>query len=177
MPLSLAFVDELIAARRNLHGGGRGAPRQLEDGAHEGRALNHACVVMLTAAMQTYVGDVFLMCSEKAFGRVLADGERKDYAKTWSRWGNPSDENIILLFRRLGIHDVFDCLSWQKQSTKTLKKTLNTINQVRNKIAHGQIIKVDNKPFNLTLNDIQRWRRVCGTFGNRFEAHALAKIR
>lgn len=176
LPLSLALVDELIDARRNLHGGERGAPRRLVDGSHEGRALNRACVVMLTSAMQAYVGDVFLACSEKAFGRALSDSERTDYAKTWSRWGNPSDANIINLFRRLGIQDVFHDLSWQGQSTTTLKANLNKINQVRNKIAHGQEIRVDGQAFALTLNNILRWRQVCGTFGDRFEAHALAKI-
>lgn len=118
MPLSLTLVDELIAARRNLHGGARGAPRRLVDGNHEGRALNRACVVMLSSTMQAYVGDVFIECSEKAFGRVLTDAEHKAYSKTWSRWGNPSDENIIGLFRRLGIHDVFDGLSWQGNRPK-----------------------------------------------------------
>ena len=111
MPLSLTLVDELIAARRNLHGGDRGAPRRLEDGSHEGRALNQACVVMLSASLQAFVGDVFLACSEKAFGRELQNDERNAYISTWSRWGNPSDKNIIVLFRRLGVHDVFDELS------------------------------------------------------------------
>lgn len=176
MPLELGLVDELIVARRNLHGGGRGAPRRLEDGNLEGRALNRACVVMLTSTLQAYIGDVFLACSEKAFGRQLTEDERTDYAKTWSRWGNPSDENIIALFRRLGINDVFNGLSWQGQSTTALKKKLKTINQVRNKIAHGQDILVDGQPYALTLNSIRGWRRVMQTFGERFEGHALSKI-
>lgn len=176
MPLELGLVDELIAARRSLHGGARGAPRRLEDGNHEGRALNRACVVMLTSTLQAYIGDVFLGCSHKAFGRQLIDDELKDYVRTWSRWGNPSDENIIALFRRLGINDVFDGLSWQGQSTTALKKKLRTINQVRNRIAHGQDIRVDDQPYALTLNSIQGWRRVMQTFGERFEAHALSKI-
>lgn len=60
MPLSLALVDELIDARKNLHGGNAGAPRNLVDGQREGSALNRACVVMLSSALQAYVGDVFL---------------------------------------------------------------------------------------------------------------------
>ncbi|WP_223631969.1 hypothetical protein [Rhodobacter sp. TJ_12] len=177
MPLSLILVDELIAARRNLHGGSVGAPRRLVDGNHEGRALNRACVIMLSSAMQAYVGEVFLKCSEKAFGRTLEGDEREQYIKTWSRWGNPSDANIRGLFLRLGVNDVFDGLSWQGQSTTTLKKTLNKMNQVRNRIAHGEDITVDGKPFALTLYQVQRWRKVSGTFGERFEGHALSKLK
>ena len=82
MPLSLVLVDELIAARRNLHGGNPGAPRRLDDRSHEGRALNRACVVMLSSSLQAFVGEVFLACSEKAFGRKLNGNERKDYIAT-----------------------------------------------------------------------------------------------
>lgn len=177
MPLSLTLVDELIAARRNLHGGNPGAPRRLVDGSHEGRALNRACVVMLSSSLQAFVGDVFLACSEKAFGRALNDDERKAYVATWSRWGNPSDENIITLFRRLGVHDVFDGLSWQRQATDTLKSNLDRINQVRNRIAHGAEITIDGQPHALRLGNITRWRHIANTFGDRFEAHALGKIR
>ena len=177
MPLSLILVDELIAARRNLHGGNAGAPQRLVDGQHEGSALNRACVVMLSSALQAFVGDVFLACSQKAFGRVLSPDELKAYGATWNRWGNPSDKNIITLFLRLGVSDVFDGLSWQGQSTRALKANLDTINQVRNRIAHGQPIQVNGDPYALRLSGIARWRNIGEQFGNRFEAHAMAKIR
>ncbi len=177
MALLLTYVDELITARKNLHGGNVGAPRKLVDGGHEGSALNRACVVMLTSALQAYVGEVFVTCSEKAFGRSLSDDDLKLYSKTWDRWGNPSAKNITQLFQRLGVKDVFEGLSWQKQNTQTLRKNLDTINQVRNKIAHGQVITVDGKPYSLQIATISRWRKVLEQFGTRFEEHALGKIR
>jgi len=132
---------------------------------------------MLSSSLQAFVGDVFLTCSERAFGRVLNADERKAYTDTWSRWGNPSDENILRLFRRLGVHDVFDGLSWQGQATDTLKSNFNRINQVRNRIAHGAEITVDGQPYALRLGSITRWRDIANTFGDFFEAHALGKIR
>lgn len=177
MPLSLTLINELTAARKTLHGGNVGAPRRLVDGNHEGAALNRACVVMLSSALQAFVGDVFLACSQKAFGRVLTAAEVKTYNATWNRWGNPSDTNITALFLRLGVTDVFDGLSWQGQSTKALKANLDVINQVRNKIAHGQPIQVNGSPYPLRLSGITRWRNIAEQFGNRFETHALAKIR
>ncbi|TGS48521.1 MULTISPECIES: hypothetical protein [unclassified Mesorhizobium] len=175
--LSLTLVDEVIQARKTLHGGTKGAPIKLEDGVREGKALNSACIVMLSSALQAFVEDVFQACSEKAFGRKMTEAELKAYRATWSRWGNPSDTNIIQLFLRLGVTDVFDGLSWQGQTSTMLKKNLNRLNQVRNRIAHGQIIAVDGEPFSLALSAISRWRNVASQFGQRFEAHALAKIR
>ncbi|MEM1396279.1 MAG: hypothetical protein AAGH38_02380 [Pseudomonadota bacterium] len=95
---------------------------------------------------------------------------------TWSRWGNPSGDNIIKLFQRLGIHDVFDGLSWQGQASQTLKSNLDTINQVRNRIAHGQPITVDGEPYALRLSGIVRWRNIAEQFGQGFGPHALAMI-
>ncbi len=122
MSISLIYVDELIEAREKLHGGGAGAPQRLVDGQYEGSALNRACVVMLSSALQAFVSDVFIACSQKAFGRELKAREEKAYNATWNRWGNPSDKNIVALFQRLGVIDVLDGLSWQRQSTDTLKK-------------------------------------------------------
>lgn len=123
MSISLIYVDELIEAREKLHGGGAGAPQRLVDGQYEGSALNRACVVMLSSALQAFVSDVFIACSQKAFGRELKAREEKAYNATWDRWGNPSDKNIVALFQRLGVIDVLDGLSWQRQPTDTLKKS------------------------------------------------------
>ncbi|WP_146188901.1 hypothetical protein [Albidovulum aquaemixtae] len=175
--LSLQAFDEVINARRTLHGGNRGAPVKLADGSREGIALNNACVVMLSSALQSFVEEVFLDCSFKAFGRVLVEPELRNYRATWSRWGNPSPSNIVSLFRRLGVDDVFEGLSWQKQAAGTLKSTLDTINQVRNCIAHGSALTVNRQPYSLQLNNITRWRNTAEQFGKRFQAHAEAKIR
>lgn len=175
--LSLTSVDELIAARRSLHGGSRGAPKKGNGGQHEGAALNRACVVMLSSTLQAFVEDVFLECSEKAFGHAFSEPERKNYYETWNRWGNPNDQNITALFRRLGVDDVFSELSWSRQSTSDLKKNLKQINQIRNCISHGKPLKFEKSPFSLKFTKIQRWRDIAEQFGRRFPKQALSKIR
>ena len=174
--LSLYALDEVISARRSLHGGTRGAPVKLTNGSREGDALNRACVVLLSSSLQSYVQDVFLDCSFRAFGRDLQGSALKNYKNTWSRWGNPNPSNIIILFRRLGIDDVFDGLSWQGQATPTLKENFDRINQIRNSIAHGGEIRVNNEPYSLQLNNITRWRNIAEQFGVRFETHARAFV-
>ncbi len=177
MAINLTALNEVIAARKDLHGGTVGAPVKLEDGSKQGLALNKACVVLLSSTLQAFVEEVFLDCSNKAFGKNLAGDELKNYRATWSRWGNPSDKNITALFRRLGVDDVFTGLSWQGQGTPALKKNLDRINQVRNKIAHGSAITVDGSPFPLHLYQIEKWRNIADTFGGKFPGHAMDKIK
>ena len=170
--LNLSFIDEIIRARKRLHGGTRGAPIKLSDGSREGEALNKACVIALSSALQTYVEDVFQDCSNQRFGGPMAGDRLKNYRNTWKMWGNPNPDNIVALFRRIGIDDVLSGLSWPNKANSTLRKNLNTINQLRNKIAHGQEIMVDGKPYSLQLNNITRWRDMSDQFGRRFANHA-----
>ncbi|QJD17542.1 HEPN domain-containing protein [Paracoccus sanguinis] len=172
----MSSVDEIIVARKTLHGGGKGAPIKLEDGSREGASLNKACVVLLSAATQAFVEDVFLECSKKAFGRNFNDKQLASYRATWSKWGNPSPSNIQSLFLRLGLDDVFDGLQWQRHPTAAMKRKLDEINQVRNCIAHGAALKIGGKPFNLSLSRISSWRASLEQFGKKFPAHALSKF-
>lgn len=174
--LNLVPLDELITARKTLHGGTRGAPIKLADGTREGDALNRACVVALSGALQCFVEDVFVECSNKQFGKILAGDELLRYRKTWARWGNPDPDNITKLFRRIGVDNVLLGLSWPKQTTETWKNNLKKVNQIRNCIAHGKEIRVDGNPYALHLSVISRWRKSAEQFGNRFQAHAEAKI-
>jgi hypothetical protein len=136
--LNLAAVDELIKLRQAQHGGSRGAP-PIVGGIRVGAAVNKSCILMLSALLQGYVEDVFVQVSRRKFKTTLkTDDDLKIYRRTLFRWGNPSSENVTSLFRRLGIIDVFDGLSWQKMTATNIKSKLDKINELRNKIAHGQ---------------------------------------
>lgn len=176
MPLEEIAINELIAARRALHGPNRGRPNNDIDGQPKGRALNRACVVMLGAELQREVERVFFLCAERVFRRQLSDDEKRTFGKTWERWGNPSADNIIRLFNRLGCVNVFDGLSWRGMTTANLRGKLNGWNEVRNDIAHGTPLRMAGADFSLTLAKFENWKKVAVQFGNRFEAHALSKF-
>ncbi|MFN3823144.1 MAG: HEPN domain-containing protein [Pseudorhodobacter sp.] len=175
--LNLSAVDEVIKARKTLHGGGKGKPRKLTDKDLEGAALNRATVVFLSATLQAFVGEIFMECSKKAFGHEFTDKKIDNYLATWRNWGNPSPSNIVTLFRRLGIDDVLDGLSWKAQSNAKLRSNLDALNQIRNKIAHGQELKLNGKPFSLQFNQVVRWRNICKSFSENFREHALGRIK
>jgi hypothetical protein len=115
--LDLQPADELIAMRREQHGGERGAPKKLPSGERVGAALNNSCILMLSALLQGYVEDVFMYASRRLFRTMNDEVSLKKYRESLRRAGNPSGEDISRLFVRLGILDVFDGLAWSKTNT------------------------------------------------------------
>lgn len=172
MALNLHYVDEIISVRQQLHGGGRGAPPIVAHRIRAGASLNRSCIVMLSALLQSFVEDVFESEARHAFPRLNTDPRWKLYWKQVQRWGNPSDDNIVNLFLRLGIPDVFDGLSWQGITTLKIKQNLRLLNEVRNDIAHGhEHLSFNGQPYSLTLAEVRRLRDFAENFGARFEAH------
>lgn len=170
--LDLHFVDELIAVRQQQHGGGRGAP-QIQNGHRIGASLNRSCIVMLSALLQTHVEDVFQEAAKRTFPKFKTDPASFDrYWNQVKNWGNPSDVNITNLFLRLGAPDVFDGLSWQRAPTAEIKKRLGELNQIRNRIAHGnRQLTLNGQPYTLTLAKVVPFRNLAANLGARFTTH------
>jgi hypothetical protein len=133
--------------------------------------LNKSCIMMLSALLQGYVEETFLYASRRLFSTLRGDDLIKRYRGTYFRWGNPSHENIRALFQRLGIDDVFDGLSWQNASRNQIAVKLKRINEIRNKIAHGQQL-----PEALSLPKVRNLREFADQFGRRFAAHVRGKL-
>jgi hypothetical protein len=174
--LDLGYVDEIIAARRRLHGGGKGAPPLVGPKVREGESLNRSCVVMLSAQLQGYIEEVFKSCAVKAIPALATDAVWVAYWKQLDRWGNPNPGNIKNLFLRLGVTDVLGGLSWNNCTNNAVRLRLDHLNQIRNDIAHGGALRVDNTAYSLTLVKAKAFRDFSHQFGQRFEAHALAKV-
>jgi hypothetical protein len=168
--IDLAPVDELIQVRQAQHGGFRGAPLVV-GGARVGAAINKSCILMLSALLQGHVEDVFLYFSQRLFSNLRTDENVRRYRATLFRWGNPSSQNITSLFMRLGIIDVFDGLSWQRTRAETIKAKLDQINELRNKIAHGQPL-----PQSVSLSQVRNLRDFVENFGERFARHVRGKF-
>lgn len=168
--LTLGAVDELIAVRKWLHGGSRGAP-PMSDGERVGAALNKSCILMLSALLQGYTEEVFLFAARRALKNLNSDNALQEFRNSFRRWGNPSPNNIQRLFARLGLIDVFDGLSWQKTSAQSIKKKLDEINRLRNMIAHGQKL-----PRRVSLAQVKNLRSFAEQFGSRFGGHVWRKV-
>lgn len=170
--VDLHFVDELIAVRRDQHGGGRGAP-PLQGGHRIGASINRSCIVMLSALLQSYVEEVFGEAARRTFPRLNADDAY--YERYWNQmkgWGNPSGANVRSLFLKIGIPDVFDGLSWQGTTTERIRTRLDALNQIRNQIAHGRRdLTLNGNRYSLSLARVQTYRNFAENFGGRFSEH------
>jgi hypothetical protein len=176
MPIDMHYVDELIAVRRRQHGGLRGAP-PVVNGYREGGSLNRSCIVMLSALIQGFVEDVFIAASTRVLRNLANADALKKYRTTFSRWGNPNPENLVALFARIGIEDVWDGLSWRNCANLTVRARLRNLNQLRNDIAHGhQDLRVDGTVVSLSLAHASGCRDFAEQFGVRFESHVTGEL-
>ena len=179
--IDLHFVDELIAARREQHGGGRGAPKVVSGGVRIGASINRSCIVMLSALLQGHVDEVFRALAPVAFPEYSRSGDAYEtFLEQARRAGNPSPGNITMLFRKIGVLNVMSGLTWRRHRRSIVNgkivSSLDEINQIRNRIAHSQELRLNGQPYNLTLVDVKRLRNIVEGYGEHFQAHATAKV-
>ena len=172
---ALNDVDELLRAHSLVTGGGPGAP-PITNGARVGASLLRAATTMISAALQTEIEDVFKKALPLTFDHFDGDERERYWQDCKKSWGNPNPANVRTLFFRLGFSDALDGLSWQKCNNASVVSTLDAINQVRNRIAHGQPLTVNGIPFRLTRPVVSRWRAFGGVFIARFQPLILEQF-
>jgi len=153
----LRDVDELISAHGALTGGTPGRPKE-----RQGAAVTRAGVVLLAAATEAFVEDLFEESARllwpKAGKRQLDDL----FEKTTRRLNNANVANTQLLLFNLGLPWALDRVRWQNFPNATFKKSLDGLISARNKIAHGE------QP-GVRLGQLRRWRRMVAHYGERLE--------
>ena len=176
--VNLNYVDEIIKVRKDLHKGRKGAPKKIDDVSREGASLNRSGVVMISAILQVYIQDVFKIAATNALPQLSHEPTWAAYWREMKMWGNPSAENIKRLFLKIGVPDAFEGLSWQKMQNANIKIRLNQLNSIRNGIAHGSdILKVDNKPYYLSLNKVIDFRNFSENFSFRFQDNVMSILK
>lgn len=174
--LDLAHIDQLTEARKKLVDKPRGRP-PLQNGETLGLAVQRSAIVLMSAVLQSFVEDVFLETSKTALAPVNRLTSTAQYEKSYNRNGNPNPDNIERLFLRLGIENVLDGLSWRKCTNETVRRKLNTLNQLRNGIAHGRTnLTIDGQAYVLRQVAVSNYRNFLEQFGARFEGHVRAQL-
>ena len=130
----IADFDELMDARDTVCPSGAGRPAQ-----RQGQAIVHAAVVLLAAAFEAYVEEIY----DEAVDIVFDEAEDSDIkqlkANTSGRLNNASVFRVNQLFFNLGIPWIMkeEKIRWQKFSNQKVRKTLDEFITSRNKVAHG----------------------------------------
>jgi hypothetical protein len=164
---ALDDVDELLRAHRLVTGGQVGAP-PIANGARLGSSLLRASTALISAAIQTEVEATFRAALPLAFDHFTVPEQERYWTEAKKGWGNPNPYNIRNLFFRIGFSDVLDGLSWQKCPNASVISTLDAINQIRNRVAHGQPLTLDGTSFRLTRPIVNRWYNFAGILLSRF---------
>jgi len=141
----LADIDELIAAHSSLTGGGVGRPR-----ARQGAAITRAGIVLLAAAMEAYVEDLFEEAVPLLWPKASTVDVKALFQDTSRRLNNADVRKTELLYFNLGMPWALSGIRWQKFSNPTFKSALNQLVETRNQIAHGRQPRA-------RLQQLRRW--------------------
>lgn len=161
-------LDDLENAHRSVRGSGPGARAAMQQ-------VNQAYAVLLSAQFQGACRDLHSECAD-LFVAPVADSALRDmlrdnlvFGRKIDR-GNPSPGNLGSDFNRFGL------LFWarvevHRAQNPARKAALEELNAWRNAIAHqdfpAPMVKA-GRP-NLTLAQVQAWRRACDGLARSFE--------
>jgi RiboL-PSP-HEPN len=166
-------VDTLIEARVRFWLADQKAKVPDPKFAGEAAAIVEAGVVLLSAALQTYMERVFLECRDKVYANHSVPNDLKNEKNGCPKWGNPSEENLNRLFDLLGIKDPVDHFPEPHGLKERFSVTLKKINQVRNRISHGENPRIDGVEFNMNLSTLRTWTRASELCCLRFRFFVL----
>lgn len=172
----LQDIDEVLRAHQAIRQPGPGAP-QIINGARVGSSLLRSATLLISAMLQVSVEETFKAALVEGFVHYSDEERERYWADAKQSSGNPNPQNINRLFFRIGFNQVLDGLSWRKRANTEVLAVLDRINQVRNRVAHGQPITVDGNPYVLTRPIVNGWRNFGDQFCNRFHDHVLARYR
>lgn len=144
----LGDVDEILQARDAICPPGAGRPAQ-----RRGAAVLRGAVVLLSAALEAYVEDVYDRAVDLLFaGQPNADRQalKND---TSGRMNNASPFKVNRLYFNVGMEWILQDpkLHWQKFNNQRVQETLGDIVTARNRIAHRAVHSV-RKP------TVVKWR-------------------
>jgi hypothetical protein len=135
----------------------------------QGAAISRAGIVLLAAAFEAFVEDLFEEAADVVY-QGYTDDERKAFLKqTAGRLNNADVFKTNYLYFNLGIPWVFRGIQWQKFANKTLVREINKMVVTRNQVAHG------GQPA-IGLATMRYWKRMVENLAPRFETKVSAEV-
>lgn len=165
LAVRIADVEELISAHGIITGGGRGRPAE-----NQGRAITRAAIVLLAAANEAFIEDLFHEATTKIFPGMSDDEQKNLFGNTTKKLNTASVQNIEMLYFNLGMPFVLKDFKWQGFSNKQFRKKFNRLIEVRGSIAHG-------RPQAASLQSLKSWKSMIECFAIRFEQRVANNIR
>jgi hypothetical protein len=161
-------LNDIESAHRSVRGSGPGARAAIQQ-------INHAYAVLLTAQFQGFCRDLHSQAADH-FVVPVTDPDLRDMLRDnllFGRkmdWGNPNAGNLGSDFNR------FNLAFWSRvdahRSQNAMRRSvLEQLNAWRNAIAHQDFSAsmLRARQPNLTLAQVQTWRRTCDRLARSFD--------
>lgn len=158
--------DEIIDARDAICPTGAGRPAQ-----RRGTAVVRAGVVMISAAFEAYIEDVY-DCAVDYIYQSATDSDRRSLkSDTSEKLNNASVFKINRLFFNIGIPWIMkhQYIRWQKFSNSKVQETLGKMISARNSIAHGGKTTVRK-------NTAVKWKKFTQKLADRIDLIVAERI-
>lgn len=157
--MKLLDFDEIISARDAICPAGAGKPAQ-----RKGAAVIRGGVVLLSAAFEAYVEDVFDQAIDTLYS-AQPESDRKALKKeTSGKLNNASSWKVNLLYATIGLPWIMSdpTFHWQKFTNASVQKTLDDVITARNRIAH-------RGSFTVRRDTAVKWRGFLEKLTERFD--------
>lgn len=130
---SLLDVDEIINGHVALTGGGRGRPAK-----RQGQAITRSGVVLLCAAMEQYLEDLFKEAARLIYRTATKKELDRLFSATADKLNHPSIHAVTVMYFSIGMNHPFSSIRWQKMTNSDFQSTYNKFLETRGQIAHGR---------------------------------------
>ena len=165
LTVRLKDVKEIIEAHVAITGAGRGRPAQ-----KQGAAITRAGIVLLSAATEAYVEDLYEEAARLIFVGMSDDDLKRLFRNTSKRLNNADVQKTELLFFNLGIPWVLQGISWRNFTNATLRSDLDHLIVARNQIAHGRGQQIN-------LWKLRRWKNMVEMLAPKLDDKVALHIR
>lgn len=143
---SLSDVQEVINAHSALNGGGAGRPAQ-----RQGQATTRAGVVLLCAAMEQFLEDLFEEAAPLIYPTATQAELDRLFQGTTRRLNHPGLHQVTVMYFSIGMNHPFNTISWRKMNNASFRNKYDDFLQMRGRIAHGR------RP-NVRLQTLRLWK-------------------
>ena len=130
---SLLDVSEIIDGHGALTGGGRGRPAK-----RQGQAITRSGVVLLCAAMEQYLENLFKKAAPLIYPTATNDELKRLFSETADKLNHPSIHAVTVMYFSIGMNHPFSNIRWQKMANPVFQRTYNKFLETGGQIAHGR---------------------------------------
>lgn len=133
----------------------------------DAEAINKAAYILCVAHFQGFIDELFKEIAKKVISKKVNSGDEEveKIIKSLSETKyNPRVDVINKLFATIGFYNIVDEINWQKMSNNTVKDKIKNMIEIRNKIAHGSAVIINNKPKRIDKSEVKQLKEFINLF-------------